>query len=372
MTDFLDKLPFAKQPWFRYLRLLVWRFIDDNCTQKAASLTYTTLLSIVPMLAVVLVIFSTVPALAPMREQIQLVIYKNLLPSSGLQVSQYIDSFTQNSARLTVIGVGVLLFTTIMTLITIETAFNQIWKSNSQETGIKDGLKSILRHSLMVIATPIILAIAFIASSAIKSLDFFNQKIAGYGIDWAVWGQLLSIAMTMAGFVALYWLMPKAKVPFKNALIAGISITVIFECTKQLFGLVIKNFTSYEAVYGAFAVLPVFLLWIYLSWNLILLGVEISYTLTIFKQKPSPKDTQLQLSQLLNHIYIRYEENKPTDDASLKYLLTPDHQPHYQAYIKTLIDGHFIQKTQTHHYKPTNELMQLPLIEIHQRLKNKI
>lgn len=112
----------------QFLIYLVKNFLADNCTQKSASLTYTTLLSIVPVLTLVLVVLSSVPQLAGARESIQAMIYDNLLPSSGFQVTQYFNDFADKSSNLTIVGLGALFVTTIMTLITIETAFNEIWK----------------------------------------------------------------------------------------------------------------------------------------------------------------------------------------------------------------------------------------------------
>lgn len=339
MTNFLNRLPFAHHGWFMYLRLLVRHFLEDNCTQKAASLTYTTLLSIVPMIAVLLVIFSTVPALEGAREQVQQAIYNNLLPSSSVQVSGYLDSFAQNSAKMTVVGVGALLFTTIMTLITIETAFNQIWRIEDR-TG---GMTSIIRYAVMIVATPIILGVAFAASSAIKSLDFLNRKIGGYGIDWVIWAEALSVGFTVLGFVALYWFIPKVKVPLKNALIAGVVTALLFEGIKRVFGLAVTNFTSYEAVYGAFAALPIFLLWIYISWNLILLGVVISYTLTIFDKQDVPvRHPLLSLLDMLNLVYKNHQDSKATTEKDLRAVLGRKELPKWQTYLTQLLDNELI------------------------------
>lgn len=201
MTNFLNKLPFAHHSWFMYLRLLVRHFLEDNCTQKAASLTYTTLLSIVPMIAIAVVIFSTVPALSGVREQVWQAVYSNLLPSSSAQVSEYLNSFAQNLAKFTFVGVGVLLFTTISTLMTIETAFNQIWRVEHRSGGVS----SVMRYATLVVGTPIILAVAFIASSAVQSLDFLNRQIGGYGINWGVWIEIVSFLVTIGGFTLMYW-----------------------------------------------------------------------------------------------------------------------------------------------------------------------
>lgn len=343
MTKLLDKLPFAHKPWFRYTCLLVHHFLDDNCTQKSASLTYTTLLSIVPMIAIVLVVFSTIPALEGMREHVQNAIYSNLLPSSSIQVSHYIDTFAQNSARFTVVGIGVLLFTTVSMLITIETAFNQIWRIE-ERTG---GLDSIVRYVLMIVGLPVVLAVAFMATSAIASADFLNRQIGGYGIDWAIWAQIISFVFTVLGFIAMYFFIPKVKVPFKNALIAGIIIAILFECIKAIFGLVIANFTSYEAIYGAFAILPVFLMWIYISWNLILLGVEISYTLTIFESTKTPnRHPLLSLLEMLNLIYTNHKDGKSTSKKALYALLSRKEITKWQTYLTQLEQSRLIVKKQ--------------------------
>ena len=122
----------------------------------------------------------------------------------------------------------------------------------------------------------------------LSKYGLLNRQIAGYGIDWGIWAYLVSLALMTCGFILLYWFIPKAQVPIKNAAIAGIVTAILFESIKQVFGTVMTNFTSYEAIYGAFAALPIFLLWLYISWNLILLGVQISYTLTILIPKRCP------------------------------------------------------------------------------------
>lgn len=365
MVHFINKLPFANHKWFMYLRLLVRHFLEDNCTQKAASLTYTTLLSTVPMIAVLLVIFSTVPALEGVREQIQLAIYKNLLPSSSVQVSEYINSFAEKSARLTFMGISVLLFTGIMMLITIETAFNQIWRVE-EETG---GVKSIIRYMIMIVGIPLILGIAFMASSAVQSLDFLNRQIGGYGIDWGVWVEILSFLVTIGGFIGMYWFIPKVKVPFKNALIAGVVIAILFELVKRFFGLIITNFTSYEAIYGTFAALPIFLMWIYLSWNLILIGVEISYTLTVFDTKEVPvRHPLLSLLDMLNLIYKNHQEQQTTSESQLRSVLGRKELPKWQAYINHLIHNNLITKADNQEYTLKKDLHSINLWQFYKSL----
>ncbi|WP_201533033.1 YhjD/YihY/BrkB family envelope integrity protein [Psychrobacter ciconiae] len=365
MEKLLNKLPFAKQRWFQFLRFLTRHFIEDDCQQKAASLTYTTMLSIVPILTVLLMILSSVPALAQVRAQIYDVIYSNLLPSSSLQVSQYINSFAEKSSNLTIVGVGALFVTTIMTLTTIERAFNQIWRVEDKS----GGMKSILRYWAIVTLGPLVLGTAFIVSSTVQSLSFLNKEIAGYGIDWAFWVQIISIAVTVAGFIAMYWFIPKARVPVKNAAIAGVVVAVIFELMRHLFGTIMTNFTSYEAIYGAFAALPIFLLWIYLSWNLILLGVEISYTLTIFETKEVyPRHPLLSLLDMLNLVYSYHVRGQSVSEQELRNVLGRKELPKWYTYINYLKDSKLITATEDDNYVLKRNLSNMTLWEFYKTL----
>lgn len=347
MTNFLNKLPFAHHAWFMYLRLLVRHFIDDDTQQKAASLTYTTLLSLVPILTVVLVIFSSVPALEGLREQVQQTISDNLFPTASEQVAGYIRSFAEKSSNLGLVGVAGLFVTAIMTLNTIEYAFNKIWRVQERS----GGAASIIRYWTIITLGPVILGVAFGASSAIQSVDFLNRQIAGYGIDWGIWAYLVSLALMTCGFILLYWFIPKAQVPIKNAAIAGIVTAILFESIKQVFGTVMTNFTSYEAIYGAFAALPIFLLWLYISWNLILLGVQISYTLTIFDTKEVPvRHPLLSLLDMLNLTYKRYQNGEAVSEDELRGMLGRKELPKWSMYLDQLVSNDFITETKNNEY----------------------
>ncbi len=343
----LEKLPVTQQRWFLFCIFLVRNFIKDDCQQKAGSLTYTTMLSIVPIVTVLLVMLSSIPALASAKLQIQHLIYSNLLPSSSFQVSQYINEFAEKSSNLTAIGVIILFFTTIMTLSTIEQAFNQIWRVDKRQ----GGLKNIAHYWMIITLGPLVLGTTFIISSTIQSLSFLNHKIAGYGIDWAFWVQLGSFLTMTFGFIAMYWFIPRCKVRLLYAVIAGVLVSVTFEILKQTFGFVMSNFTSYQSIYGAFAALPIFLLWIYLSWNLILLGVEISYSLTIFETKDvSPRHTLLSIMQMLYVVYYHHQHGETVSEEKLRQVLSRNDMPNWYQYISYLQDNNLITSTDDGNY----------------------
>ncbi|OOR88260.1 hypothetical protein B0181_08445 [Moraxella caviae] len=365
MTSLLQKLPFYQKPWFVYLRTVVQHFIDDDCPQKAASLTYTTLLSIVPILTVVIVIFSSIPALQDVREQMQQMIYGFLLPSSGEQMGHYFQTFAEKSSNLGIVGVIGLFVTTIMTLITIETAFNHIWRVKDRS----GGAASFVRYWTMITLGPIVLGVAFGASSTISSMNFLNQQIAGYGIDWSAWAYVVSLAITAAGFIGMYWFIPKVQVPLKNAAIAGVVAAALFETLKMVFGTVMRDFTSYEAIYGAFAAVPIFLLWIYLSWNIILLGVEISYTLTVFDAKKSAvRHPMLSLLDMLNLTYTRYQNGKTVSESELRAVLGRKELPKWSEYIAKLTDNELITRTKDNQYVLKTDLNSVSLWQFYKSL----
>lgn len=365
MENLIKKIPFLHQRWFQFLRFLTRHFLEDNCQQKAASLTYTTMLSIVPILTVLLMILSSVPALVSVREQIYEVIYSNLLPQSSMQVSEYINSFAEKSSNLTIIGAMILLFTTILTLTTIERAFNQIWRVENRI----GGLKSMLRYWTIVTLGPLVLGTAFIASSTVQSLSFLNQQIAGYGIDWSFWVQAVSVGITITGFIGMYWFIPKARVPAKNAIIAGLFVAIVFELMKHLFGTVMANFTNYEAIYGAFAALPIFLLWIFLSWNLILLGVEISYTLTIFEtEEVHPRHPLLSLLDMLNLVYTHHLKGEAVSEQALRNVLGRKELPKWYIYINYLQDSNLIIMTEDSDYVLKKDLGKMTLWDFYRTL----
>ncbi|MFC0820595.1 YihY family inner membrane protein [Moraxella marmotae] len=361
----MNKLPFAHHAWFMYLRLLARHFIEDECQQKAASLTYTTLLSLVPMLTVVLVIFSSVPALADFREHLQQLISENLFPAASNQIGGYIESFTEKSSNLGIVGVAGLFVTAIMTLNTIEHAFNKIWRVQDRSGGVA----SIVHYWMILTLGPVILGVAFGASSAIRSLDFLNRQIGGYGIDWGVWAYIISFSLMTAGFTLMYWFVPKAQVPIKNAAIAGLITAVLFESLKHIFGSVMSNFTSYEAIYGAFAALPIFLLWIYLSWNLILLGVQISHTLTIFETKEVPvRHPLLSLLDMLNLTYKRYQDGKTVSENELRHMLGRKEMPKWNIYLEQLRYHDLITETKNGEYILKTDLHTISLWQFYKNL----
>lgn len=365
MPTRLERLPFKDAIWFKFILFVVKRFEQDQCRDKAASLTYTTMLSLVPLLTVFLVILSSVPALEGARAQLQELVYSNLLPTSGNQVAGYLQEFAEKSTNLTAIGVVFLFVTSVMLLLTIEQTFNHVWRVDNH----RGGASGVMRYWTMLSLGPILLGTAFAMSSAITSINFLNQNVAGYSIDWSIWLKIVSILMTFAAFIFLYWFIPNCKVRFKSAAIAGVSVGVLFEIIKSGFGYTIGNFTSYDQIYGAFAVLPVFLLWIYLSWNLILLGVEISYASAAFATADHhPRHPVLALLSILKLLYDRQKIGAEVLDAEVMQLIGRDQGNQWAEFADILHANDLIARTENEGMVLSRNLDQIDFWTFYQSL----
>lgn len=342
MMDLLKKLPFYNKTWFQFVIFVIRRFESNNCREQAGSLTYTTLFAVVPMLTVFLVIISSIKALEPARQQLQQLIYSNFLPKTSIAFDKALNAFTDNSSNLTVIGILFLFVTTVMMLTSIETAFNRIWRV--KET--RNGIVGFMRYWTIISLGPILLGSAFAISSTLASLNVLSNNFAGYEVDGAALLWVISFTLTAFGFFTLYWTIPNRTVPVRSAMIAAVFSAVTFELLKNLFGFVMANFTSYQLVYGAFAAVPIFLLWIFLSWNVILLGVEISYALTAFHtNKTQTRHPILMLLDILELFYNKQKLGETVKDTEALAILGRGEIGHWPAYINMLEDQKLIKRT---------------------------
>ncbi|OTG95437.1 YihY family inner membrane protein [Acinetobacter sp. ANC 3832] len=347
MMDLLKKLPFYDKTWFQFIFFVIKRFEADRCREQAGSLTYTTLFAVVPMLTVFLVIISSIKALEPARQQLQQMIYSNFLPKTSIAFDKAFNVFTQNSSNLTVIGVLFLFITTVMMLTSIETVFNRIWRV--EET--RNGIIGFMRYWTIISLGPILLGSAFVISSTLASMNVLSSFTGTYQVDGTFLFWLISFALTVLGFFILYWTIPNRSVPIKAAFIAGLFGAIIFELLKNLFGFVMSNFTSYTLIYGAFAAVPIFLLWIFLSWNVVLLGVEISYALTAFHTgKIQTRQPVLMLLDILELFYKKQKVGQSVTDAEALNILGRGEIGRWPSYVVMLEKQNLVRRTDNNEY----------------------
>ena len=353
VTKLIKRLPFYEKTWFQFVLFVLRRFEADRCREQSAALTYTTLFAVVPMLTVFLVIISSIKALEPARQQVQQLIYSNFLPKTTIAFDKALNAFTDKSSNLTIIGVLFLFLTTVLMLTNIETAFNRIWRV--KET--RGGILGFMRYWTIISLGPILLGSAFVISSTLASLNVLSNNFAGYELNGAFIFWLISFSLTILGFFILNWTIPNRNVPIKAAFIAGVFSAVVFELLKNLFGFIMSNFTSYQIVYGAFAAVPIFLLWIYLSWNIVLIGVEISYGLTAFSSGQDQKrHPLLMLLDLLELMYKKQKDGESISEHEALDVLGRDEIGRFPGYVRLLEKQNLIKRTDDDRFVLTRNL----------------
>jgi len=250
-------------------RIVKNRFLDDRCVQIASSLTFTTLLSIVPLITVALTLISAFPVFGKMSEALHRFVLENMVPESADTIATYTQQFAANAARLTVVGLVFLGVTAIMLMVTIERAFNQIWRVSRPRALIQ----RVLIYWTLLTVGPVLIGASLSLTSWLVTVSLGlvgNIPGAGIGLLKVVPAVLTALAMAL-----LYVTMPNRRVRFRDALLGGLVAGILFEAMKRGFAVYITHFPTYKLIYGAFASVPIFLLWVYLSWLIVLFGAVI-------------------------------------------------------------------------------------------------
>lgn len=262
------------QHFLRMLRWVVQRFREDRCTRVAGALSFTTLLAIVPLTAVTFAILSRFEMFGSWMTMVQDFIYGNFVPASGEAVNRYLRKFAANTGKLTIWSLLFLFLTSLMLMATIERVFNDIWHVPHN----RRRLHRYLGYGALLVLGPVLMAISLWSTSYLISLPLFERH--------APLGELKAFLLVAAPvifewmvFWALYVVVPNHRVRLRHGLIGSLIATVAFEIAKRAFVLFVTYFASYKAIYGAVAALPVFLIWIYLSWTIVLLGAVVTATL---------------------------------------------------------------------------------------------
>jgi len=272
----------AKRPKYRreqpslrsgvaFLGYVFQRFLRDNCKERAASLTFTALLALVPLVAISFAIFAAFPAFQNMKGDLQSFIFQNFVPEIGSAVYEQIDDFTKKTGELTAVGVVFLAVTSVMLLSSINGTFNAIWQV--RET------RPLVARLLVYWAVLTLSPILFGASLSLSSYLFAVAQATGVEHVTGSLSRLtyfLPLVLQIAGFSILFLVMPNYPVRRLDALTGGVAAGLFFELLKKSFGFYIKSFPAYETLYGALSTIPILLIWMYLAWILVLLGAEMT------------------------------------------------------------------------------------------------
>ena len=253
------------------------RFQQAQLNQVAASLAFTTILAIVPMISIATILISELSTFINLKLAIQTWITSALIPGDlGEDINAYLDNFSSHTKGLTTFGV-VLLISAFLTLMTIQRAFNQVWRVQHQRPF---WFRAFI-YLVVTVAGPILLGLSiYITSLALSATH--NVKL-GFTFYRVLMDSLLPFLLTMLPFIILYKLGPSAKVRWSDAAIGGVLSAIVFEMAKYLFTFFVSKASLYQALYGAFAIGPLFLIWIYLTWWVTLAGAVLTASLPLIR-----------------------------------------------------------------------------------------
>ncbi|RLA00442.1 MAG: hypothetical protein DRQ47_09515, partial [Gammaproteobacteria bacterium] len=267
----------AKMEWTgRFVRYLVHRFVDDKLSNIAAMLTLTSLLGIIPLLAVVFSILAALPLVQHVEEGVQAFILNNFVPAFGQELEQTIRGFIEKASSMKTLGFSSLIATAILLLHTIDQAFNQIWRTQQKRKAII----AFLIYWLVLIFGPLLLGMSIALSSYFTSILVLTDT--GRQID-AHLTFFLPWIISSSGLMILYMVIPNSRIKFSHAIAGAFVAGLLFELAKQIFTMYVISFPLQEIIFGALSAVPLFLIWVYISWLVILLGAEVCHGLENFK-----------------------------------------------------------------------------------------
>ncbi|MDE0757354.1 MAG: YihY family inner membrane protein, partial [Pseudomonadales bacterium] len=265
----------------QFLRYVVSEYISDGCQTTGAALTYQTLFAVVPALTVSYMVLSAFEAFSGVSRTLEDFIFSYVVPENIASVQSYLRLFSDQARSLSAPSFVLLGVTAFLMLFTIERTFNEIWKVSEP----RNKLQRVLMYWGLLTLGPLLIVGGTVMTTYLFSLPFFSDIS-----DLPVVYQFLPWTLSVLAFTLVYAAVPNAVVPLKHALLGGLLVAFSFEVAKYGFGKLMAA-SDFEVIYGAFAVVPVFLLWIYVTWTIILAGAEFVKALGLFR---SDKDLLLE------------------------------------------------------------------------------
>lgn len=346
ITGSIESLRVNTDKFLDYLKFVYSHFTSDDCLSVAASLSYTTLLSLVPLMAVMFSTLAAFPIFEGLESDIEAFVFNNFVPALGETVQTYLHQFSEKASGLRLAGLIFLFITVLAMMNTIEVAFNRIWRVRIKR---KPMIRFLAYWAILTLG-PLLVGFGFLATSYLVSLPLFSDVDQSLEVKRRSLILLPFVSSTLA-FVLIYKLLPNRMVALKSALIGAIVAATLFELAKRAFAYYVTHFPSQQAIYGAFATIPIFLLWIYLSWVIVLLGAEItrchmSYRRYIEKSKNPSGNLFIDTFRIIGQIWRGQNTGKPCSFSELLMLEPTMNDERIGEIIRNLREIGWLQRSE--------------------------
>ena len=353
-----------------FFRFLLRRFLDDRCFESAGALAYTTLFALVPLSAVVFAMLSAFPMFHDWTERITAFVFSNFVPASARGVESYLREHAQGARDMTTSGVVALVASVLVTMWSIEQTFNRIWRVPST----RPKLTRILMYWTLLTLGSLLVVAALAATSALFSIPALaGVEPSGFGDQLLAY---LPHALELLAFTAAYWFIPHRTIPLRFAFAGGVVASFLFEWLKSGLAIYLRN-ASYEQLYGVLAVIPIFLIWVYTSWLVVLLGASLAASLASFRYQPRAlRLTPGAEIYAVLRVLGRFEEVR-RDGHGLHLAEIKQREPGLtdellQTIMSKLCEMNIVQRAESGAWLLARDLHRVPLSEVYQGMALRI
>jgi len=261
-------------------RFVLKRFLGDRLFEAAGALSYTSAFALVPLSMVVFGVLSAFPVFNEWSARLTSYIFANFVPSAASAVAGYLSDFSANTKSLTAAGALALIVSLLVTLTSVEAVFNRIWRVPTARPKFGRFLVywTVLTLGALVAATSLALLTRFFALAIFETMP-------GRWLE-ALMLRVMPMAIELLAFATIFKVVPHRTVKWRHAF-AGAALSVfLFECVKSGLALYLGSFDSYQTIYGAIAIIPILMLWIFLGWSSILFGASFASSMSAFRYQP--------------------------------------------------------------------------------------
>lgn len=341
------------------------RLREDRLLETAGALSYTTVFALVPLLATTLGIVSMFPAWAHWSDTISAFVFRNLVPATGAAVEKELLRFAGNASRMTAASAAILLFTALLMMAAIEERFNRIWRVTRRRRGV---LRFLTFWAALTLG-PLLVVGGLVVSSYLLALPWLAQANQHLGLG----GYLLDLApflITWIGLLAMYLLIPNRRVALRHALGGALLAALAFSAARHGFALYVLHMSSYRAIYGALAALPIFLIWVYVSWVIVLAGASLTAAFAAFQYVPQamrlPRGTEfVGLLRVLAVLAAAQQRGAPLDNAALRHALPFLTEDTLTRYLDELEQARLLQRSELGDWLLTRSLHGVHLADLY-------
>jgi membrane protein len=329
----------------------VWKqFKQDKIVIRSSGLAYSTLLAIVPLAAVLFALFTAFGALDELKQSVQELLVDRFLPTRQEELSAILNELIENADKFGMVGFALLAITALLLLNGIESNFNDVWHVQRR----RRYLSKITAYTSVLVLGSLFLGASLSVSARIKALLFsgtiLDRSLIRRTLDWS-----LPLGLTLLGFLLLYLIVPYTRVKWKSALFGALVAGIGWEVAKNVFANSVGQSARYSILYGSLAAIPIFLVWLYVTWVIVLLGLVIAYTHQHFdflekdlRLGDGPKEGRLSLTlKTYAHIAQKFHDGAepPTTENIAERLLIS--QQVAEKIVGFLVESDLVRRTAT-------------------------